>query len=887
MNASAIRSAFLDFFARKGHAVVESSPVVPQGDPTLLFANAGMNQFKQVFIGMDKRPYSRATTCQKCIRAGGKHNDLDNVGKTPRHHTFFEMLGNFSFGDYFKKDAIAFAWELLTDVYKLPAEHLWVSVFEKDNEAEDLWKKLVPARRIVRLGSKDNFWEMGETGPCGPCTEIHMDLRSLYGGTKPEALAFDDQWTLELWNLVFMQFNRRENGAMDPLPKPSVDTGAGLERLAAVLQGRHSNYESDLFSPLIAKVVDLSGVAYTPLELFGPQPMTDVEIEAGMPHRVIADHIRAVSFALADGAVFSNEGRGYVVRRILRRAVRYGRRIGIAKPFLADLVDLLDGSLGAQYPVLRERKNHIEMLITAEEERFEETLAKGISLFSTLVGTSGSKKKTVSGEDAFKLYDTYGFPIDITQDMAREIGWQVDTPGFENQLRAQRERAKAARSVAGPQLMKVYEDLYRELGDTAFVGYDRLDAEATVRALVNAAGERCTELAEGADGWAVFDHTPLYGESGGQSGDSGTCAMCISPLPITNVIRPAHNLFAHRLSAIPAPVHVGDKGTLAVDRASREATMRHHTATHLLHAALHAVIGKHATQTGSAVSPDRLRFDFHHHTALTDEQKLTIETKVNELIVQDIPVSIAETTVDEARKAGAMMLFDEKYGDKVRLVSVGDSSRELCGGTHVARTGVIGAFVIVAESAIAAGVRRIEAVCGIRAIEEVQRQRALLRGIAQALNARDDEIAARIDKMHDEVKTLTKKLKEARGSGSTDLAAKALQSATEVKGTKVVIANLGELDPAEVLAISDQLKAKLTSYVIVLGATSGDKCSFVVQVSEDQVKAGRHAGNMVKELAKITGGGGGGRPNSAQAGGKDATKLDAALDAARTFVVAS
>lgn len=882
MISAQIRSTFLEFFTSRGHTLVESSPVVPHNDPTLLFANAGMNQFKQVFIGMDTRPYTRATSCQKCIRAGGKHNDLDNVGKTPRHHTFFEMLGNFSFGDYFKEDAIAFAWELLTSVYGLPKQHLWVSVFEQDDEAEQLWKKFISAHRIVRLGKKDNFWEMGDTGPCGPCSEIHLDLRSFFGGAKPDTLAFDDNATLELWNLVFMQFNRRDDGTMDKLPKPSVDTGAGLERITSVLQGVHSNYESDLFAPLIAAVEQLSGVRYAPLEMFGPRPMTEAEIDAGMPHRVIADHIRAVAFALGDGAVFSNEGRGYVLRRILRRAVRYGRRIGIQTPFLADLVDVLERQLGAQYPTLRERKNHIEMLITAEEERFEETLNKGIELFQEVVARSDAARKIVAGPDAFKLYDTYGFPLDITQDMAREIGWQVDITGFEECLRAQRERAKAARHVAGPRLQKVYEQLYEELGDTVFTGYTSLSERATVTALVDEHGTRCTELPAGARGVVIVNLTPFYGESGGQVGDTGTLRHATSsaaPAHVLTVTRPTHNLFAHHVGPLPAPLRVGDAVLLDVDRAQREAIMRHHTATHLLHAALHTVVGKHATQTGSAVTPERLRFDFHHHTAISPVDIETIETLVNQAILRNLPVQIIETTLEEARAAGAMMLFDEKYGTRVRMVKIDGVSCELCGGTHAPSTGVIGAFLITSESAIAAGVRRIEAVCGLAALREIQRQRTALRSAAHALNVKVDDIPARIEKLHDEIKQLNKKLKDARSSGSGDVAGKALQSAQHFHGAKLVIANIGEAEPSALLAVGDQLKAKLAHYIIVLGARHEGKCSISVQISDDQVKAGRHAGKLVKELANIVGGGGGGRPNSAQAGGTQPEKLDDALAA--------
>jgi len=882
MTSTQIRRAFLEFFTSRGHTLVESSPVVPHNDPTLLFANAGMNQFKQVFIGLESRHYTRATSCQKCIRAGGKHNDLDNVGKTPRHHTFFEMLGNFSFGDYFKADAIAFAWELLTSIYHLPKHHLWVSIFEQDDQAEHLWKKFIPPHRIVRLGKKDNFWEMGDTGPCGPCSEIHLDLRSFFGPANPDSLPFDDSATLELWNLVFMQFNRRDDGSTEPLPKPCVDTGAGLERLASVLQGVHSNYESDLFAPLIAAVENLSGVPYTPLELFGPRPLSDAELDAGMPHRVIADHIRAVAFALADGAVFSNEGRGYVLRRILRRAVRYGRRIGIQQPFLADLVSVLDTILGPHYTSLHERKNHIEMLITAEEERFAETLNKGLELFQNVVAHSDPARKTLSGADAFKLHDTYGFPLDITQDMAREIGWHVDSAAFEECLRAQRDRAKAARSVASPRLQKVYELLYSELGDTTFTGYTSLTERSLVSALLDENGARCSELPAGATGVLFVDHTPFYGESGGQAGDSGTLHIPGSPAPpvnILNVTRPTHNLLAHHLAPLPAPLRVGDTVILEVDAPRRQATMRHHTATHLLHAALHAVVGKHASQTGSAVTPDRLRFDFHHHTAISPVDIEKIEAWVNHVILRDLPVQITETSIDDARKAGAIMLFDEKYGARVRMVSINGVSCELCGGTHAPSTGSLGAFLITSESAIAAGVRRIEAVCGLAALREIQRQRALLRSLAQSLNVKDDDLPARIDKLHDDIKHLQKKLKDSRSAGSGDFLDKALQNAHDFNGAKLVIANLGDAEPSALLTAGDQLKAKLSHFIIVLGARHEGKCSISVQMSDDQVKAGLHAGKLVKQLSAIIGGGGGGKPNRAQAGGTQPHKLDDALSA--------
>ena len=877
MTSSKIRQTFRDYFEQHNHTPVASSPVVPRNDPTLLFANAGMNQFKNVFIGIDTRPYTRATSCQKCIRAGGKHNDLDNVGKTPRHHTFFEMLGNFSFGDYFKEEAIAFAWELMTQVYELPAEHMWMTVYEEDDEAERLWRKFMPARRVVRLGAKDNFWEMGDTGPCGPCTEINLDLRSFFGTAKADSLDFDDELCLELWNLVFMQFNRDESGATTPLPRPSVDTGAGLERLASVLQGKHSNYETDIFEPLIEQVCSLSGVAYTALECFGQRPMTEEEIEAGMPHRVIADHVRALAFAIADGALPSNEGRGYVLRRILRRAARYGRRIGIGEPFLARMVPTLAASMGAAYPALNERADHIATVVQAEEERFATTLATGIEMFSTIVESLPEGTATISGADAFKLYDTYGFPLDISQDMARERGLAVDTHGFQERLEEQRARARAARNVSGPALAAVYEELYGETGDTEFVGYDGLEAEARVRALIDSDGARCDALEEGAGGWLVADRTPFYGESGGQEADTGALSSANGAAVVTDVQRPVHNLFAHRVEVCTGRLAVGDVVQLQVDGARREATMRHHTATHLLHAALHAVVGAHATQAGSSVNPERLRFDFHHHAALTDAEKEEIERRVNAAIIKDHPVAITATTLEEAQASGAMMLFDEKYGDAVRMVKIDDISCELCGGTHVARTGCIGMLEITDEAAIAAGVRRIEAVCGMSAVAQVQRQRAQLTEAARALNVGADELAERLARLVDENKQLGRKLKEARSGGASSRVADARAQAKPFGRTTLVVANLGECEVAELRGVADQLRAQMDSYIIVLGGHSEGKCALIAQVSDDQVAAGVNAGTLVRELAARVGGGGGGKPNSAQAGGKQPGKLDEAL----------
>ena len=884
MTSSEIRKTFLDFFKEKGHTKVDSAPVIPLGDPTLLFTNAGMNQFKNVFIGLDKRPYTRATSCQKCIRAGGKHNDLDNVGKTPRHHTFFEMLGNFSFGDYFKEEAIDFAHELLIEKFNIPKEHLWVSVYEEDAEAAKIWEKYFPKNRIVKLGKKDNFWEMGETGPCGPCTEIHIDMRSFFGEVNPNEMSFDDEQCLELWNLVFMQFNRSEDGSLEPLPKPSVDTGAGLERITSIVQKKHSNYETDLFTPLIDKVTELSSVAYTPLECYGNKSMTNEEIEAGMPHRVIADHIRTLAFAIADGAVPSNEGRGYVLRRILRRASRYGRSIGITKPFLTKLLPVLSEILGETYPQLIERQDYLKEMIQIEEERFVSTLATGIELFNNIIEKSPPDKKTISGNDAFKLYDTYGFPLDITVDMARERGWSVDINGFNSALQEQRVRAKSARSVAGPKLSKVYHELYEQFGDTTFLGYAQMRADSIILAILNNEGEPCEELLEGEEGWIIVDQTPFYGESGGQVGDTGKMFTDSADAEVINVQRPVHNLFSHLIKVNKGVFRSLDVVVLETAEEERQATMRHHTAAHLFHAALREVVGKHATQAGSAVNHNRMRFDFHHHTSLVAGEIEQIERIVNKIIISDLPVEITEMSLEDAQKTGATMLFDEKYGDRVRVVKIGSYSCELCGGTHAPTTGCIGSFRIVSESAVAAGIRRVEAVCGMEAFEEMLRSRRIVYEAARILNVKEYDIPYRIEKLLSDNKALTKKLKEAKSGNVGDYLSAAMNNLKKINDTNVVIANVGELDAPTLRNVADGIRAKLDNYVIVLGASNEGKCLFVAQVSKDNISKGFHAGNIIKQVAKKAGGGGGGKPESAQAGGKNPDKLDAALEEAKNIV---
>ena len=875
-----IRERFRKYFVSKGHLAAESSPVIPQDDPTLLFTNAGMNQFKNVFIGIQQPPAPCATSCQKCIRAGGKHNDLDNVGKTPRHHTFFEMLGNFSFGAYFKKEAIAYAWEFLTKEMGLPKEYLWVTIYLDDDESFEIWKEHVSPDRIVRLGKKDNFWEMGDTGPCGPCSEIHIDLPAYFGFAEPAP--FDDKRCMELWNLVFTQFNRQPDGSLEKLPRPCVDTGAGLERLTSVVQKKYSNYETDVFMPLLDAIAKLSGKAYVPFPPPG-KVLEGAEKEAfdgSMAHRVVADHIRALVFSIADGAMPSNEGRGYVLRRILRRAARYGRTIGITKPFLASLVPVVVESMGGVYPLIREREKFIEEVINGEEVRFCETLSKGEELFYEIAASSKDGK--IAGADAFRLYDTYGFPLDITLDMAAEKGLTVDQEGFEAELKKQRERAKAARNVSGKVLTTDYEELYAALGDTVFTGYSENTGKSVVTALMKKGEGKVEELASGDVGQIFVKETPFYAESGGQIGDVGTITGSSFAATVTGTIHPARKLTAHNVEVTTGTVKVGDEVELAIDLEKREATRRHHTAAHLFHAALREVVGSHATQAGSYVSPERMRFDFHSPRALTEEELSKIEARVNEVIWQDIPVDTKVTNVDEAKAMGATMLFSEKYGSEVRMLRIGDFSLELCGGTHAKSTGQLGGFYIVEESALAAGIRRVEAHVAAAGYKDVTVQRAQLKEAANYLHARPDEVMARLEKQSDEIKELQKKLKALQGGQVKELAKELAAKAETVGDLKVVAADCGELDGEGQKALCDALKANLqNSYAVAIAVRANDRCAFTVLISEEGVKAGLHAGNIVKAMAAITGGGGGGKPNQAQAGGKDAAKIPLALEKAK------
>ncbi len=856
LSSAQLRSLFLDYFRRQGHAVVASSPLVPGNDPTLLFTNAGMVQFKDVFLGKDERPYRRAVTSQRCVRAGGKHNDLENVGYTARHHTFFEMLGNFSFGDYFKRDAIRFAWQLITGELGIPKERLWVTVFETDDEAFDLWVKEagVAPERITRLGAKSNFWQMGDTGPCGPCTEIFYDHGAGIAGGPPGSPDEDGDRYVEIWNLVFMQYERSADGTLTPLPKPSVDTGMGLERIAAVMQGVHSNYDIDLFRDLIAEAAKLTGA----IDLRSPSL------------RVIADHIRACSFLIVDGVLPSNEGRGYVLRRIIRRAIRHGYKLGQTQPFFHRLVEVLVREMGGAYPELAKGAEQAKRVLAQEESRFAETLAAGMTLLDAAIAALGGSR-TIPGEAVFKLYDTYGFPLDLTADIARERGLAIDEPGFEVAMQAQRERARAA-SRFGVDLRETVQLDER----TEFQGYDTLASRGTIVALLDAAGTSVPELAQGARGRVVLDRTPFYAESGGQVGDTGTLAGSAGDFEVedTQKLREA---LAHAGLVSRGRLKVGDLVEAVVAAGPRAATARHHSATHLLHAALRRVLGAHVQQKGSLVEPERLRFDFSHFAPVTAEELARIERLVNAEILRNVAAETRLMGYDEAVASGAVALFGEKYGDTVRVLRFGDFSTELCGGTHVARTGDIGLVKVISEGGVAAGVRRIEALAGEAALGYLNLGEHLLREVGGLVRGGRDEVVDKVVALVERAKRLERELdalkaRLASGQGQ-DLAAAAI----EVEGAKVLAARVDGLDAKALRAAVDQLKDKLGSGVIVLGSADADgKVTLVAGVTAD-LTARVKAGEIVAAAAARVGGKGGGRPDFAQAGGTDAGALDAAL----------
>jgi alanyl-tRNA synthetase len=870
MKSSAIRTQFLKFFERNGHTIVPSSPLVPGNDPTLLFTNAGMVQFKDVFLGLDKRPYNRATTSQRCVRAGGKHNDLENVGYTARHHTFFEMLGNFSFGDYFKRDAIRLAWELLTRDYGLDPARMWVTVYQDDDEAHEIWAKdiKVPLQRIARIGDKpggpkyqsDNFWQMGDTGPCGPCTEIFWDHGPGIPGGPPGTPDADGDRYIEIWNLVFMQFNRDEVGTLHALPKPSVDTGMGLERIAAVLQGVHSNYEIDLFQDLIR----------------GAARVTGARDLASNSLKVIADHIRACSFLVVDGVIPGNEGRGYVLRRIVRRAIRHGYKLGQKQPFFHLLVEDLATVMGVAYPELVADKSRVIGVLKQEEERFAETLEHGMQVLESALHR---EDRMLDGSTVFKLYDTYGFPVDLTADIARERGLQVDLAGFEAEMQQQRERARAASKFRMTQGTEYTGKA------TEFHGYETLKLDATVVALY-IDGSPVDRLGSGERGVVVLDRTPFYAESGGQVGDRGVLvrhATPISSFKVEDTQKISAEVFGHHGVVTSGELRLGHTVSAEVDMALRSAAMFNHSATHLMHAALRKVLGHHVQQKGSLVDEHKTRFDFSHDRPLSAEEIREIERLVNEEIRANAAIEARIMKYDQAIKAGAMALFGEKYGDEVRVIGIGDFSTELCGGTHVRRTGDIGFFKIVAQSGVAAGIRRVEAVTADGALQYVQQQVAALEGVAEMLKANPTDIGSRLNQIMDNVRSLEKELARLKGKLAASQGDDLVGQAVSVGAAKVLAVRLDGADAKSLRETLDTLKDKLKSAAIVLGSVEGGKVALVAGVTSD-LTAKVKAGELVNFVAQQVGGKGGGRADMAQAGGTDAAKLPDALRSVQSWV---
>ncbi|MDB5820511.1 MAG: alanyl-tRNA synthetase [Rhizobacter sp.] len=875
MKAAEIRSQFLKYFESKGHTIVPSSPVVPGDDPTLLFTNAGMNQFKDVFLGFDKRPYNRATSAQKCIRAGGKHNDLENVGYTARHHTFFEMLGNFSFGDYFKHDAISYAWELLTEVFKLPKDKLWVTVYAEDDEAYEIWNKTVgvPAERIVRIGdnkgaryASDNFWMMGDTGPCGPCTEIFYDHGPEIAGGPPGSPDEDGDRYIEIWNNVFMQYNRDEAGVMHKLPKPSVDTGMGLERVTAVLQHVHSNYEIDLFVALLASAktaVDSAGAS---------------GYDADSPSlKVIADHIRACTFTVVDGVIPGNEGRGYVLRRITRRAIRHGYKLGARKPFFHTLVASLAREMGDAYPELRTQQQRVTEVLKQEEERFFQTIANGMEILeSTLAAMDKAGQKTFDGNLAFKLHDTYGFPLDLTADVGRERGVTVDEAAFDVAMNRQREQARASAKF------KMAAGLEYEGGATQFHGYDLLSVDNVTVTGIYINGSAVATASAGDDAVIVTDMTPFYAESGGQAGDAGELRNASSRFIVEDTLKVQATVFGHHGRVVEGTISVGNQLNAKVDAVRRAKTVRNHSATHLMHKALREVLGSHVQQKGSLVTADRTRFDFAHNAPMTDEQIRRVEQLVNDEILVNHATQARSMPIEEAQGLGAMMLFGEKYGDVVRVLDIG-GSRELCGGTHVTRTGDIGLFKIVAETGVAAGIRRVEAITGDNALAYVQSLESTVQSLAHALKASPAEVSARLAQLLDQMKGLEKELVSTKGKLASSQGDDLVNQAVDIKGLKVLAARLEGADAASLRSTMDQLKNKLKTAAIVLASVDGGKVQIAAGVTADSIDRLK-AGDLVNFVASQVGGKGGGKPDMAMAGGTEPGKLAAALSSVQGWV---
>ena len=868
MTGSEIRNRFLEYFESKGHTVVKSSSLIPKNDPTLLFTNAGMVQFKDVFLGLEKRDYKRAASSQKCVRAGGKHNDLENVGYTSRHHTFFEMLGNFSFGDYFKKDAIEFAWELITGVFKLPKERLWVTVFTDDDEAADLWRNIagLPSERIVRMGEKDNFWAMGDTGPCGPCSEIIIDRGEDFGCGKSDcALGCECDRFLELWNLVFMQYDRDKSGNLNPLPNPSIDTGMGLERITAVLQGVKSNYETDLLRGIISNVEEIAGKRY------GDDAQSDVSM------RVIADHARAVTFLISDGVFPSNEGRGYVLRRILRRAVRHAKMLGIEEPCLYRITGRVRDLMRGAYPELDERIGFVAEVVKNEEERFFETIDRGFELLNAEIAKMG-EEKVLSGDVVFKLYDTFGFPVDLTEDIARERGLSLDHAGFEAEMKKQREKSRKAWKGSGEEGL---EPLYKEFVSggltVTFTGYGKTRDTGRITAIIKE-GVLADSANAGDKVDIITDRTPFYGESGGQVGDRGIMEGEGGTAEVTDTKKPLPNIIVHHALVKKGALWVGDEVGLKVNEKLRHGAETHHSATHILHAVLREVLGKHVGQAGSLVAPGRLRFDFTHHSSIDDKELRKIEDIINERIRwDDKVVTDPDVPYDEAIKKGAMAFFQEKYGDKVRVVSIGDYSRELCGGTHLESSGEAGMLKIVSETASAAGVRRIEALSGESAWNFMRGIEDKLLEASRILRVPESDVVPRIGKLVEENEIIRKELETIKSRMLSERTGDIMENVKKLNGLNVLSVEIPDAGPDQLRKVWDDVRNKLSSGIAVLGARDDGKAYLLVGVTSDLQKK-YHSGNIVKELAPLIGGKGGGRPDMAQAGGNNPEKLRDALE---------
>ncbi|WGE49357.1 alanine--tRNA ligase [Actinobacillus equuli] len=868
---SEIRQSFLDFFHSKGHTVVPSSSLVPENDPTLLFTNAGMNQFKDVFLGLEKRPYTRATTAQRCVRAGGKHNDLENVGYTARHHTFFEMMGNFSFGDYFKQDAIQFGWEYLTSPQwlGLPKEKLYVTVYETDDEAYDIWNKIVgvPTDHIIRIGdnkgapyASDNFWAMGDTGPCGPCTEIFYDHGDTFWGGLPGTPEEDGDRYIEVWNIVFMQFNRQADGTMEKLPKPSVDTGMGLERMTAVMQHVNSNYETDIFQTLIKEVAGLLNV-------------TDLDNKS---LRVVADHIRACSYLIADGVIPSNEGRGYVLRRIIRRAVRHGNLLGAKEAFFYKLVPTLATVMGHAGEILTQKQAHIQKTLKAEEEQFARTLERGLALLEDAL--TKVENNTLSGEVAFKLYDTYGFPLDLTADVCRERNITIDEAGFEAEMSAQRERAKASSNFGTD-----YNNVIKVDGQTDFIGYDNLEAQVTVVGLFSN-GKAVDTIQSGESAVIILDQTPFYAEMGGQVGDSGLISTEICEFTVSDTQKYGQ-VFGHIGQLTSGSLSIGDKVTAYVEVNRRKAITANHSATHLLHSALREVLGDHVAQKGSLVSEEALRFDFSQPEAITKAQLEEIESIVNRKIRENIQVVIETMNIESAKQKGAMALFGEKYGDVVRVVGMTEFSIELCGGTHVQYTGEIGLFKLVSEGAVAAGVRRVEAVTGEKAMNWLHNQQRIIQQSAELLKADSNSLVEKIQQLQDKAKRTEKELQQLKDKFAAQAGSELAKQADQINGVNVIIQKLEGVETKSLRTMVDDLKNQFENAIVVFGSVADDKVNLIVGVTKD-LSSKVNAGELVSVMAQQVGGKGGGRADMAMAGGSEPQQLDSALKLAQEWIQA-